>query len=127
MKTKAIIPYLNLFAIIANKTCSETNVLIQDVEGGFVNVPLHKIYFSSDLVNGPVALDIRHSSPFNDVHMLLGNDLAEERVVVNPLVTDMTYHVWINHRILLIFTHHVRLLEPWQRNLSLLKLSQMLT
>ena len=68
--------------------------------------------FSSDLVNSPVALGIRHTLPFKDVHMLLGNDLAGDKIVVNPVVSDLTYHVWINHRILLIYTHHVQLLEP---------------
>ena len=38
---------------------SGTSVLIQGVECGFVNVPLHNIYLSSDLVTGPVAVGIR--------------------------------------------------------------------
>ena len=69
-------------------TSSETSVLIQGVECGFVNVPLHNIYLSSDLVNGPVAVGIRQALPFKGVHLLLGNDLARDKVVVNPLVTD---------------------------------------
>ena len=44
---------------------------------------------SSDLVNGPVAVGIRQTLPFKGVHLLLGNDLAGDKVVVNPLVTDM--------------------------------------
>ena len=67
---------------------SGTSVLIQGVECGFVYVPLHNIYFSSDLVNGPVAVGIRQTLPFKSVHLLLGNDLAGDKVVVNPLVTD---------------------------------------
>ena len=43
---------------------------------------------SSDLVNGPVAFGIRQTLPFKGVHVLLGNDLAGDKVVVNPLVTD---------------------------------------
>ena len=42
---------------------------------------------SSDLVNGPVAVGIRQTLPFKGVHLLLGNDLAGDKVVVNPLVT----------------------------------------
>ena len=34
----------------SEKTSSGTSVLIQGVECGFVNVPLHNIYLSSDLV-----------------------------------------------------------------------------
>ena len=72
----------------SERTSSGTSVLIQGVECGFVNVPLHNIYLSSDLVNGPVAVGIRQTLPFKGVHLLLGNDLAGDKVVVNPLVTD---------------------------------------
>ena len=72
----------------SEKTSSGTSVLIQGVECGFVNVPLHNIYLSSDLVNGPVAVGIQQTLPFKGVHLLLGNDLAGDKVVVNPLVTD---------------------------------------
>ena len=60
----------------SEKTSTGTSVLIQGVECGFVNVPLHNIYLSSDLVSGPVAVGIRPSLPFKGVHLLLGNDLA---------------------------------------------------
>ena len=71
----------------SEKTSSGTSVLIQGVEFGFVNVPLHNIYLSSDLVKGPVAVGIRQTLPFKGVHLLLGNDLAGDKVVVTPLVT----------------------------------------
>ena len=47
----------------SEKTSSGTSILIQGVECGFVNVPLHNIYLCSDLVNGPVAVGIRQSLP----------------------------------------------------------------
>ena len=72
----------------SEKTSSGTSVLIQGVECGFVNVPLHNIYLSSDLVKGPVAVCIRQTLPFKGVHLLLGNDLAGDKIVVNQLVTD---------------------------------------
>ena len=73
----------------SEKTSSGTSVLIQGVECGFINVPLHNIYLSSDLVKGPMAVGIRQTLPFKGVHLLLGDDLAGDKVVVNPLVTDM--------------------------------------
>ena len=73
----------------SEKTSSGTSVLIQGVECGFVNVPLHNIYLSSDLVTGLVAVGIRPSLPFKGVHLLLGNDLAGDKVVVNPLLTNI--------------------------------------
>ena len=36
-----------------------------------------------------MAVGIRQTLPFKGVHLLLGNDLAEDKVVINPLVTDM--------------------------------------
>ena len=66
----------------SEKTSSGTSVLIQGVECGFVNVPLNNIYLSSDLVNGPVAVGIRQTLPFKGVNLLLGNDLAGDKVVV---------------------------------------------
>ena len=72
----------------SEKTSSGTSVLIKGVECGFVNVPLHNIYLSSDLIKGPVAVGIRQTLPIKGVHLLLGNDLAGDKVVVNPVVTD---------------------------------------
>ena len=72
----------------SEKSSSGTSVLIQGVECGFVNVPLHNIYLSSDLVTGPVAVGTRPYLPFKGVHLLLGNDLAGDKVVVNPLLTS---------------------------------------
>ena len=73
---------------LSEKTSSGTSVLTQGVECGFANVPLHNIYLSSDLIKGPVAVGIRQTLLFKGVHLLLGNDLAGDKVVVNPLVTD---------------------------------------
>ena len=75
----------------SEKTSSGTSVLIQGAECGFVNVPLHNICLSSDLVTGLVAVGIRPSLPFKGVHLLLGNDLAGDKVVVNPLLTNIPY------------------------------------
>ena len=72
----------------SEKTYSGTSVLIQGIECGSMNVPLHNIFLYSELVIGPVAVGIRPSLPFDGIHLLLGNDLAGAKVVVNPLVCD---------------------------------------
>ena len=102
----------------SEKTSSGTSVLIQGVECGFVNVPLHNIYLSSDLVTGLVAVGIRPSLPFKGVHLLLGNDLAGDKVVVNPLLTNIPCLDQPPDPIeqeILICTHLVLLQGPWQR------------
>ena len=53
-------------------------------------VPLHTVYLSSDLVSGPVIVRLGSSLPFEGVQLLLGNDLVGDKVVVNPIVTDVT-------------------------------------
>ena len=72
----------------SEKTSSGTSVLIQGVECGTVNIPLHHVNLSSNLVTGLVVIGITPSLPFKGVHLLLGNDLAGDKVVVNSLVTD---------------------------------------
>ena len=72
----------------SEKTSSGTSVLIQGVECGTVNIPLHHVNLSSDLVTGLVVIGITPSLPFKGIQLLLGNDLAGDKVVVNPLVTD---------------------------------------
>ena len=62
--------------------------MILGVECGSLTVPLHNIVLSSSLVSGSVSVGLRSSLPFEGVHLLLGNDLAGDKVVVNPLVTD---------------------------------------
>ena len=52
----------------SEKTSSGTSLLNQGVECGFVTVPLHNIYLSSDLVNGPVSVGIRQTLPFKGVY-----------------------------------------------------------
>ena len=98
----------------SEKTSTGTSVLIQGVECGFVNVPLHNIYLSSDLVSGPVAVGIRPSLPFKGVHLLLGNDLAGDKVVVNPLLTNTPCLIPLSRKFL-IFTLHVPLQGLWQK------------
>ncbi len=67
---------------------SGTNVLIKGVDSSdFSSVPLHNIHLLTRLVSGPVTVGVRSSLPFEGIQFLLGNDLAGEKVVVNPVVT----------------------------------------
>ena len=63
----------------SEKTSSGSSVLIQSVECGTVNIPLHHVNLSSDLVIGLVV---------KGFHLLLSNDFAGDKVVVNSIVTD---------------------------------------
>ena len=67
-----------------------------------------------------MAVGNRQTLPFQGIHLLLGNDLAGDKAVVNPLLTDtpcMDHSLDAIEQQLRspIFTHHVQLLEQWQR------------
>ena len=51
-------------------------------------VPLHTAYLKSKFVTGPVKVGIQPSLPFEGVHLILGNDLVGDKVVVNAVVTE---------------------------------------
>ena len=55
--------------------------MLQGVELGVVSVPLHVVNLKS---SGPVMVGIKPSLPIQGVSLILGNDLAGERVMVNP-------------------------------------------
>ena len=72
----------------SEKSYSGESVLLQGVECGIVNVPLHHVFLTSDLVSGAVTAGVRSSLPIDGVHFLLGNDLAGGKVIPSPVVTD---------------------------------------
>ena len=73
---------------LSEKSHSGKSVLIQGVECGLVTVPLHQVNLKSDLVSGPVTVGARPSLPIEGVHLIQGNDLAGDKVVVNPVMTE---------------------------------------
>ena len=62
------------------------NVLISGVEMGVLEVPLHEVNINSSLVNGNIVIGMRPSLPVEGISLILGNDLAGERVMVDPRV-----------------------------------------
>ena len=55
---------------------------------GFVTVYLHQVLLQSDLVSGPVSVGVRSTLPVEGVQLLLANDLAGDKVKINPIMTD---------------------------------------
>ena len=70
-----------------DKSSVGASVILQGVEGGYVNAPLHEVDLKSDLVSGKVKVGVRPSLPVKDVSIILGNDLAGKRVVPSPVVS----------------------------------------
>ncbi|KAK3106890.1 hypothetical protein FSP39_002127 [Pinctada imbricata] len=73
---------------LSEHTFTGRSVLLQGVELGVIDVPLHKIYLKSDLITGPVIVGVRPTLPVQGVSLLLGNDLAGGKVVADPIVCE---------------------------------------
>ena len=67
-------------------TSTGESVIAQGIEGGCVNVPLHKVNLVSDLVTGSVVVGTRPTLPIKGVSLILGNDLAGGKVVAGQLL-----------------------------------------
>ena len=64
---------------LSENTSVGATILLQGVELGCFNVPLHCIYLKSDLIAEPVIEGVRHNLPFEGFSLLLGNDLAGKK------------------------------------------------
>ena len=64
------------------------NVLISGVEMGVLEVPLHEVNIKSSLINGNIVIGMRPCLPVEGISLILGNDLAGERVMVDPRVVE---------------------------------------
>ena len=64
------------------------NVLISGVEMGVLEVPLHEVNIKSSLINGNIVIGMRPSLPVEGISLILGNDLAGEKVMVYPRVVE---------------------------------------
>ena len=66
------------------------NVLISVVEMGVLElgVPLHEVNIKSSLINGNIVIGMRPSLPVEGISLILGNDLAGEKVMVDPRVVE---------------------------------------
>ena len=74
---------------LSEQSATGDKVLIHGEELGFVSVPLHKVFLKSDLVSGPVTVGVRPTLPVEGVSLLLGNDLAGEKVMANPCLSSL--------------------------------------
>jgi hypothetical protein len=73
---------------LSEHTSTDKSVLLQGVELGIIDVPLHRIYQKSDSITGPVIVGVRPTLPIQGVSLLLGNDLAGGKVVPDPIVCE---------------------------------------
>ena len=55
---------------------------------GVLEVPLHEVNIKSSLINGNIVIGMRPSLPVERISLILRNDLAGKRVMVDPRVVE---------------------------------------
>lgn len=70
---------------LSSHTSTGSGVLMQGVGG---MVPLHRIHIKSGIVSGPVIVGVKSTLPVDGVSLLLGNDLAGDKVTADPIVME---------------------------------------
>ena len=73
---------------LTDNSFTGANVLISGVEMGVLEVPLHEVNIKSILINGNIVIGMRPSLPVEGISLILGNDLAGEKVMVDPRVVE---------------------------------------
>ena len=53
-----------------------------------LEVPLHEVNIKSKLINGNIVIGMRPSLPIEGISLILGNDLAGEKLMVDPRVVE---------------------------------------
>ena len=74
---------------LSEQSATRETELIQGVELGFSSVPLHRVFLRSDLVSGPIVVGIQPTLPVEGVSLLLGNNLAGSKVMVDPCLSSL--------------------------------------
>lgn len=70
----------------SEKSAVKSDVLVRGFDMQYVGLPLHSIYLDSDLVTGHVKVGLCAQLPIEGVTLLLGNDLAGGKMLINPEV-----------------------------------------
>ena len=78
----------SVLPLTENSFTGANNVLISGVEMGILEVPLHEVNIKSSLINGNIVIGMRPSLPVEGISLILGNDLAGEKVMVDPRVVE---------------------------------------
>ena len=79
---------LDIVLPVTENSFTGANVLISGVEMGVLEVPLHEVNIKSSLINGNIVIGMRPSLPVDGISLILGNDLAGEKVMVDPRVVE---------------------------------------
>ena len=73
---------------LSEKTAIGESALLEVVQMGAFNAPLHQINLKSKFISGPVTVGVSPTLPVKGIQMLLGNDLASGKDILIPIVSE---------------------------------------
>ena len=73
---------------LSEKTAIGESALLEVVQMGAFNAPLHQINLRSKFISGPVTVGVSPTLPVKGIQMLLGNDLASGKDILIPIVSE---------------------------------------
>ena len=73
---------------LTENSITGANVLISGVEMGILEVPLHEVNIKSSFINGNIVIGMKTSLPVEGISLILGKDLAGEKVMADPRVVE---------------------------------------
>jgi len=65
------------------------NVLLQRVDPCFHRFPLHHINLKSDFASGQVVVGVRPTLPVEDISLIFGIDMAGDKVIMVPIISEV--------------------------------------
>ena len=74
--------------MLSEKTFTGAKALMQGIDSNYLQVPLHRVYLDSELVKGYVTVGVMTDLPVPGVSLIMGNDIAGGKVVVEPHVVE---------------------------------------
>ena len=73
----------------SNRSFTGAHALVNGVfSDQHTSVPLHRVHLKLDLISGNITVGIRTTLPFKGIQLLLGNDVAGDKVQPVPIVTE---------------------------------------
>lgn len=69
---------------LSGESTVNSDALVHGVGMRFIGVPLHTVCIECNLVKGHVVVGVRLELPVDGVDLILGNDLAGGKVLLNP-------------------------------------------
>jgi hypothetical protein len=73
---------------LSRNTSAGANVLLQGIDPGFHNVPLHHLNLKSYFASGQVEVGVPHTLPVEDISLLFDIDMTGHKAIMAPIISE---------------------------------------